>query len=351
MPYTNPFFNSTTGYSGEVSLLDDLVMEQIGMYGIDLLFMPRKLVNLDKIFHESPKSAFEMALPIPMYVKSFDGYDNGMELLTKFGVRNSDEITLQMSRTQFETYYAPFIKSYYQAINNGTVQSELKHLEGQTAHRPKEGDLVYFPFDDGIFEVKYVQFDVPFFQLGKGYIYELQCEKFEYSGEDFSTGYLGIDDTQDEVDYYRTEFTLLAGGTGSFENQEQVIIYDVSGIENPDLNVPNPVNPFTLYNAAGYLDDVTTVTANVTVFNKPELSLAVANLSDLDPTQTSDVDGDVDINKFDQVLIVGQTSGAAWLTAAAATDIKPFDDEVEIQKEFDDIKIIDDADTNPFGFF
>ena len=174
-------------------------MEQIAIYGVDSVYMPRRLVNLDKIFHESPKSAFEMAMPMPMYIKSFDGYDNGMEILTKFGVRNSDEITLQMSRTQYETYYAPFIKSYYQEINDDNIKSELKHLEGQTAIRPKEGDLIYFPFDDGIFQIKYVQFDVPFFQLGKGYIYELQCEKFEYSGEDFSTSYQDIDDIQDEV--------------------------------------------------------------------------------------------------------------------------------------------------------
>ena len=76
-------------------------------------------------------------------------------------------------------------------------------------------------------------------------------------------GYPGIDDIQDEVDYYRTEFTLQSGGTGSFENQEQVVIYDVSGIETPDLNVPNPVDPFRLYNDAGYLDDVNTITGTV----------------------------------------------------------------------------------------
>lgn len=351
MPHTNSFFNTTTGYSGEVSLLDDLVMEQISIYGIDLLFMPRKLINLDKIFHESPKSAFEMALPIPMYVKSFDGYDNGMELLTKFGVRNSDEITLQMSRTQFGTYYAPFIKSYYQSINGGDFKSELNHLEGQTAHRPKEGDLVYFPFDDGIFEVKYVQFDIPFFQMGKGYIYELQCEKFEYSGETFSTGYLGIDDTQDEVDYYRTEFDLQSGGSGSFENHETVIIYDVSHVTSPDLNVPSEINPFTLYNSAGYLTDVSTIGAVVTIFDKPGLKLSVSDLSDLDPTQTNESSGDIDINKFDQVLIVGQSSGASWLTTSAATETMAFNDETELQKEFDEIKIIDAADINPFGFY
>lgn len=67
MPHTNPFFSSSTGYSGEQELINDLVIEQIGMFGLDILYMPRKNINLDKILHESSKSAFELALPIPMY--------------------------------------------------------------------------------------------------------------------------------------------------------------------------------------------------------------------------------------------------------------------------------------------
>ena len=111
MPTTNPFFNSVyPGQSSEQSLIDDLVIEQIAMYGLDVLYMPRKMLNLDKLLHESTKAAFEVALPIPMYLKSFTGYANGMEVLTKFGVRSSDEITLVMSRSQWTTYYKPFVK-------------------------------------------------------------------------------------------------------------------------------------------------------------------------------------------------------------------------------------------------
>jgi len=112
MPYTSPFFSSTTGYSPEVKLIDDLVVEQISMFGIDVMFLPRKHLNLDRLLHESSKSAFEVAMPLPAYIKSFDGYDNGMELLTKFGVRNSDELTFIISRSQFTTYYSPYLKKY-----------------------------------------------------------------------------------------------------------------------------------------------------------------------------------------------------------------------------------------------
>ena len=114
--HTNPYFNSVyPGMTGEQSLVDDLVIEQIGMFGADFLYMPRKMLNLDKLLHESSKNAFEFALPIPMYVKSFSGYQNGMEMLTKFGVRASDEVTLVMSRSTWKTQYAPWMKSYYNA--------------------------------------------------------------------------------------------------------------------------------------------------------------------------------------------------------------------------------------------
>ena len=194
MPNTNTFFATTTGYTGEQQLVDNLVIEQIGMFGVDLLYMPRENINLDRLLHESTKDVFKMALSIPMYIKSYEGYANGIEMLSKFGVRSSDQLNLIMSRSQWSTYYAPYVKSLYNAQSDRPELALNNPLQGQTARRPKEGDLVFFPFDDGIFEVKYVMFDQPFFQLGKGYIYELQCEKFEYSGEDFETGIPQIDE-------------------------------------------------------------------------------------------------------------------------------------------------------------
>ena len=128
MPTTNPFFNHTyPGQTSEQSLLDDLVIEQIAMYGLDIIYMPRKMINLDRLLHESSKNVFEVGMSIPMYLKSFTGYANGMEILTKFGVRSSDEITLVMSRSQFTTYYSPFLKSYYNSIAGRPDTEELNH--------------------------------------------------------------------------------------------------------------------------------------------------------------------------------------------------------------------------------
>ncbi len=112
MPHTNTYFSTTSGYSGEQNLVDDLVREQIKIYGLDMLYMPRYMVNLDRLLHEATKSVFELAMPMPLFIKSFDGYDNSMEMLTKFGVRSSDELTLIMSRSEWLAYYAPFVKGY-----------------------------------------------------------------------------------------------------------------------------------------------------------------------------------------------------------------------------------------------
>jgi len=380
-PHTSSFFSNTTGYSGEVNLLDDLVREQIKLFGVDLLYMPRKMLNLDKLLHESSKNAFELALPIPAYIKTFDGYDNGLEILSKFGVRSSDELTIQISRSEFTTHYSPFLKSYYNANAGRPDTAELDRLEGETAARPKEGDIIYFPFDDGIFEIKYVNFDQPFFQLGQGYVFELQCEKFEYSGAVFDTGYDQVDDTTEEPDFFRLELTLELDGENTFQTKEQVILYSLYDYDIIDGNLNNEFfvldgggaqvtedhvptytgdaenirfkhahEDFRLYKDPGYKNAVPLVEGTVQFWDKTNGILTLSDLHDMDPTQ-DDILKDLTINEFDRVVVVGQTSGSIWYSTNAETRDKPFDDEKVIQSEFDSIKIVDDpVDENPFGF-
>ena len=361
MPHTNPFFNSTyPGQSSEQTLIDDLVIEQIGIYGVDVLYMPRRHLNLDKLLHESTKNAFEMAMPIPMYLKTFSGYDNSMELLTKFGVRSSDELTLVMSRSQFTAYYTPHLRAYYNAINGTPPTDLLNPLDGEIASRPKEGDLIYFPFDGGIFEIKYVMFDTPFFQLGRGYVFEIQCEKFEYSGETFDTNYEEIDEQQARPDYYRMEFSVRGDGESTFIPLEEVDIYSIPSEQDLATELRDPITNehrvnivvqevFRLYKDPGYIHHVDQITGRVLEWNKPEGKLIVNDLSDLDPEQ-EDGNKDLTINKFDVVLVVGRESGARYVTIKADAMEMPFSDNKVLQKEFDEIKIVDVADDNPFGF-
>ena len=400
MPHTSPYFNSVfPGQSSEQGLVDDLVREQIKIYGLDILYMPRRHLNLDLLLHESTKNAFEFAMPIPMYLKTVDGFDNGMEVLSKFGVRSSDEVTLVMSRSEFTTYYAPYIKSYYNQIKGKDVIDPLDELIGETDARPKEGDLIFFPFDNSIFEIKYVMFDSPFFQLGRGYVFEIQCEKFEYSGANFTTGYEEVDNAQTITDYYRMEFQVDPGGTKTFDKYERVDIYnlmekeevyDITGhlvysgdrlptdtmlmsedfqadiTDKPILTDVKPVAPndeletglfletdgvanFVLYKDPGLLRKVPSVSATVMDWDITKGLLTVGDLSDLDPEQ-EDEDYDLTVNKFDTVIIIGRDSGAYHIAVKAGTKRKAFDDGDIIQEEFDEIKIVDPFDDNPFGF-
>ena len=359
MPYTNPFFSNTTGYEGEISLIDDMVREQIKMFGVDILYMPRYMVNLDRLLHEATKSVFEVGMSMPMYIKSFDGYDNSMEMLTKFGVRSSDELTFVVSRSEWGAYYAPFVKSYYNAKDGHPPEDLLNPLEGQTALRPKEGDLIYFPFDDSLFELKYVLFDQPFFQLGKGYIYELQCEKFEFSGETFSTGIDRLDEIQAARSYYRMTMDLEDGGSGSFKLMEEVTLYNVTDLTPP---ADPDATPFRLYNDSGFLEGVPTVRAKVMGYDEPKGRLKLGDFTNLNPEQQEpftslpaerggeypDEGFDVTRNNFDKVLIVGE--GASWVSKDSWTTPQAFNDEEIIQEEFDQIKIVDVVDQSPFGF-
>ena len=367
MPSTNTYFSSTTGYTGEQNLVDSLVIEQIAMFGVDLMYMPRENINLDRLLHESTKDVFRLAMSIPMYIKSFDGYDNSIEMLSKFGVRSSDELTLIMSRSQWSAFYGPFVKAFYNAQDGRPDTSELNPLEGETAKRPKEGDLIFFPFDGGVFEVKYVQFDQPFFTLGKGYIYEMQCEKFEYSGEDFKTGITAIDATvPNTADFPTLQFQMAQNGVGSFNLHERVRIFNLSDIDFTDLQTtegeqilsddfqfinPDGLDVFQLYNDSGFIKQVPYVEADVQVWDAKDYILSVENVSDLDPLQINRETGNVDVNKFETVLVVGQTSLAAWTSVRSYQKPEAFDDADVIQEEFNRIKVYDPVDAPPFGFF
>lgn len=343
-PTTSPFFSNVTGHSGETSLVDSLVIEQIKLYGLDVMYLPRRMVNYDKLLNESTKSVFEVALSIPMYIKSYSGYNNGMELLTKFGVRASDELTMVMSKTQFQTYYAPFIKSYYQSLNKEEPQSELDPLKGQTEYRPKEGDLIYFPFDDGLFEIKYVNVDSEFFQMGKNYIFEMLLEKFEYSGEYFDTSIENIDIQQVDTQYYKMQFELDPNGIDTFLFNEEVKIYKLD--DAPSIGVQD----FRLYEEAGFLVDVPYVKGNVMKWNKPQGILVVGQISNEDPTQRNSLNLDTNEDKLKNVLIIGQQSDAIYRSLNAKVEVTSFNEDENIQEEFDVIKILDIADETPFGF-
>lgn len=187
----NPFF--IQGTSSEQGLVQDLINEQLKMYGIEVYYMPRQIVTEGKIIREVLYSKFTSAFPIEAYLVNYEGFDPNSILMSKFGVKITDEMTLIISKERFETYIAELMKGI------DLVKNSL---------RPNEGDLIYIPLSDSFMEIKYVENRKPFFQLQKNYVYELRCELYELEDEEIAT-------SLSEIDSVRTyDATLQLSGIG-----------------------------------------------------------------------------------------------------------------------------------------
>lgn len=179
----NPFF--LHGSSSEQRLVQELINEQLRMYGVEVIYIPRKIVSRDNIIREITSSKFDDNYAIEAYVNNYDGYSGSGDILSKFGVSLKDELLITISKERFEDFIAVFL--------NSEDPDEII-----LASRPREGDLIYFPLGQRIFEVKFVEHETPFYQLGKTYVYELKCELFEY--EDEMGGWDNINTTTEEID-------------------------------------------------------------------------------------------------------------------------------------------------------
>ena len=191
----NPFF--LQGSKSEQSLIQDLINEQLRMYGVEIYYIPRKYLTKNTVIKEVIQSKFDNAYPIEAYVDTYDGYEGQGTILSKFGVQPLNDLNLIISKERFETYISPLIKN-------------LPNIELST--RPKEGDLIYFPLGDRIFEIKFVEHEKPFYQLQKTYVYELRCELFRYEDEVIDTGIEEIDDNVDDKGYIQS-LTMVGSGT------------------------------------------------------------------------------------------------------------------------------------------
>ena len=180
----NPHF--LQGSRGEQRLIQSLVNEHLKIYGIDVTFIPRKFVNQSTIIEEVTASKFDDNFLIEAYVENYDGYAGAGDVLTKFGMSLRDEVTLVISKERFEEFIAPFMDS---------------GDDFELSSRPREGDLVFFPLGQRLFEIKFVEHEEPFYQLGSNYVYKLKCELFEYEDEVIDTSIEAIDTQVEDVGY------------------------------------------------------------------------------------------------------------------------------------------------------
>lgn len=202
----------------EQTLIEDLTIEAIKMYGVDMIYMPRETIERDEIYGEDIISKFDANYMIEMYVETVDDF-GGQDVLAKFGLQIVDQATFILSKRRFEE----------------TVHSKV---------RPMEGDLIYFPLSNSIFEINHVEHENPFYQLGKLHTYKLTVELFTHSHEEFNTGFDEIDSVNIERDVEETikradniEIQEEADGILSRDNVSHYPTVD-------DDHGFNPNNPF-----------------------------------------------------------------------------------------------------------
>ena len=264
-----------------------MIVESIEIYGQDIYYLPRTYVNRDTILGEVENSNFTQALAVRAYVNNVEGWEGQGELLSKFGVRIEDKTTFIFSREKFTS-----------AVDDNAVLN----VEG----RPNEGDLIWFPATKHLFEIQFVEAERPFYQLGKGYVWECQCELFEYSDESLDTGVAEIDAIETAfANAITVNFAL--GGTGDFTVGEVV----AGGTSN--------------------------VTAEVKAWDSTNRQLQVYNRTGIFTVPET---------------VTGQTSGAAWTSASYNTlNNTNTADSIDQNYSFEtaDDDIIDFSEGNPFG--
>lgn len=184
----NPFF--LQGSKTEQGLIQDLINEQLRMYGVEVYYLPRKYITEKTVLREVIESKFNNSYPIEAYVDTYEGYGDNPTILSKFGIQALNEISLVISRERFKNYISPLIKN----------QPNVK-----LSSRPKEGDLIFFPLGERLFEIKYVEHEKPFYQLQGLYTYHLKCELFRYEDEVIDTGVDEIDEIIAGEDFSNSE--------------------------------------------------------------------------------------------------------------------------------------------------
>ena len=199
----NPYFLDNTS---EQRLVEDLTAETIRSMGRDVYYIPRVNFNKDELFGEDPIAKFKGSHKIEMYINSVQGFDGQGDLISKFGIQLKDRVELVVSAKRFD---------------------ELITRSNSTISRPREGDLIYFPLSDTLFEINFVEHENPFYPLGKKYTFVLTCETFTYSNEDMDTDQSFIDDLETETKTTGFEVVLLSSFTGDYIIGEKV--YQIIG--------------------------------------------------------------------------------------------------------------------------
>ena len=203
MPTSSYFPSYYQGNSGEQNLYQDLVDEQVKLFGTDIYYLPRTILQ-DSTLEEVRYSKYQEQFQVEMLLQNVTGFADGTEFVSKFGLRITDEVVFRISTRRWDEVVA---------ANNPTLTYD---------GRPNEGDLLYFPLTEDIYEIKYVEKESPFYQFGKIQFYTLTAELYEVGSDSFETGVAEIDDVELEFGS-AIKLVMDPGGSGDFTVGEEVV--------------------------------------------------------------------------------------------------------------------------------
>tara|TARA_B100000575_G_C23129480_1_gene654905 strand:- start:1940 stop:2887 length:948 start_codon:yes stop_codon:yes gene_type:complete len=296
----------------EQQLYEDLIVESLKIYGQDIYYIPRTLINRDTILDEDPASKFDDAYLIEAYLENVDGFNNTIDLYSKFGLEIRDQAEFVISRRVWERRVAATDTSY----------------SGNANPKPREGDLLFLPMTNTFFEIMFVEDDKPFYQLSDLPVYKLTTEIFEYSSEDFDTEIDLIDDIADENYQLAMDINLVTASNYLFDGERVQQVLDTS--TDPDIIISGEI-----------VQRIKSSTTTMRLF--------------LDQIQ---VTGTTDYKEFTQggsITGIASQSGATITTlldtATDTTGTSWADDELAQNVDFETVAdgFLDFSEVNPFG--
>lgn len=203
----NPYYSHYNEYE-DTQLTDELIIEAIQMKGLEFVYLKRDMPNFQFLYGEDPTSAFTEMDSIEGYPVSVSGFEGDGELMSKFGLEIRDSCLIVFNKTRFREVF------------------------GEALTRPREGDILYMPITKAILEIKYVNFESPFFQQGKTFVYELRCETFSFSHEDIDvTPHTELQEVLDTIKF-------------KVEDMEGNLDGDGQELQEEDNRIWNPSDPF-----------------------------------------------------------------------------------------------------------
>lgn len=228
----------------EQNLYEDLVIESLKIFGQDVYYIPRTLVERDTILGEDPASSFDDAYLIEAYIDNQDGFEGAGDLYQKFGLEIRDEANFIISKRQWERLIG---------LYNNTLEN---------VHKPKEGDIIFLPLSNSFFEITFVEHEKPFYQLSNLPVYTLTCSLFEYSEEKFDTGVSDIDNTA-ALEAYQTTLNVSTTNSVNFTKGEIVTQTLVAAVgDTPAIVVSGTISSIDILSPAA--SRITVINVGVT---------------------------------------------------------------------------------------